>query len=279
MGWRPGVVVGCGLALLGPALGCTEFADGDDMLVEGEDSPPGQDATGSSNDWSCLSGVIGRNTSLTPTDRDQPFTFSVEVTGDGGTMPRNLAARACANLDPECMTPVAPPSGFGSDGRVELELFQGFFGFIEVTSDDTVPTLFFLPEILTGDTVGPPLRLISSAALQTIARLNDVEIDTARGHMALIVEDCAGARASDVKLTNDKGGVGFYYLSGIPSQTIAQTAADGVGGFVNLLPGAVSVRAELAADLREIAAKSMYVRPGWMTASVISPLVSPSGVR
>jgi hypothetical protein len=270
-----------GTLLFVAASACTEFADGDDALASQqlETSDTLGDDT-SDNDWSCLSGLVGRNTSLTPTDRNRPLSFSMRITDNVGNVPQGLTARACSNLDPECMMSVTEVIPADPNGVIELTLYQGFFGFLEILGTDIVSTLYFFPDVLTEDTEGPTIRSITDPQLRALAALNGVQIDPARGHMALIVEDCAGARASGVELANDKGGITFYYLAGIPTNSQASTAADGVGGFVNLASGQVSVRAVLANARRdEVTAKSMYVRPGWMTVSVISPPVAARSVR
>jgi len=276
-GTRGSVSTGFGVALcaLWPLAGCSAFAAGSDVLTAEQNSATPANTTGSDdatmNDWSCLNGVVGVNDSNVTPDRNQRATYSVFlIDGVTSAPPVGMQVRACNNFDPECQLPVISGALAGADGVVHLELFRGFNGFLEITSPVTVPNLYFLPEPLVGDVVGPTYALAEPAGLQGLAALNGLELDPARGHVFGVLEDCAGRRASGVKLSNDKGGIGFFFVGGTPTVTQPYSAADGTGGFVNLLPGAVVVRAATL-DNRPISAKTMYVRPGWFSDTTFAP--------
>jgi hypothetical protein len=261
------------------ALGCTSFADGDDVLdMERARNEPGAADTGS--DWSCLSGVLGVDSSQIPTDQSSPLAFTLRVLAAGGRAPAGLEMRACSGLDPMCMEPVTDWLPASEAGTVVFDLFQGFVGFIEARSDDTLSVAFFLPGRLLQDAEGPTINAVSEPGLRALAAASGFEVAPTAGTMVVVVQDCADARASGVVLQNDKGGIPFYYLSGIPTAAATATTADGVGGFLNVQAGSVVARARVAEDGREIGATSLYVRPQWITVGMIAaPIIPTSSVR
>lgn len=232
--------------------------------------------------WSCLTQRPASPAVLA--DRNRPLAYRGAWL-DIGTRaaPPNLRARACSIADPGCSQPLTPYVAADANGVLQLQLFHGFAGYLEVLSDVTVPTLAFFASTFTADTStvfdeGVNRMLVQPGAFVTLADLNGVEIQPAAGYVGVFSLDCFGNLVEDVELSLDyAGAIRFYFSNNFPSISLQTTTTEGYGGFVNVPGGQATVSATHAPTGELVRTASLFVRPGWGSTIVLSPYASPSG--
>lgn len=188
-----------------------------------------------------------------------------------GVIYRNLQVRACALTDVNCTNPLTNMLSVNEQGRVDVPLFQNFTGYLEITSDELVPQLFYVNAPLQPRAEPDfPLAMVSLASLGPLLQLlGEVEPNT--GIIGIRVFDCQGATANGVSLSsNSDQARPWYFVDGLPSSTQQETGREGLAGFINVPPGLNVVRAE-GADGTDLGPQSMVVRPGWMSSMYIRP--------
>lgn len=272
--WAPGAR----LLVLGAALGCTEFADGSDEL----DAPLTAVMSATPDEWACLSDERPP-TPAVALDRNRPLTYrGIWLDLGTGAPPPNLRARACGITDPACGAPLTAFIAADANGLLELPLFHGFSGFLEITSDVTVPVLAFFTAAFTANegsvaTEFIPRTLIQPTAVVDLARLNGIEVDPATGYVAIYSLDCAGTLAENVafSLDNQRAATRFYFANQFPSITLEATTPDGLGGFVNVSSGAATVSATLIGTGELVRTASLFLRAGWGATVVLGPYAGP----
>ncbi len=263
-----------GYAALGVtvAAACTPLADGsvplgDDALGLGDG---GLVPTSGGEAFQCEESAPPQAGNEEP-ERVTLSIIIVDTTTD--SPPPDLQVNACQLIDVSCESPVTPePVAPGQDGSVTLDLPYAFNGFLEMTSEQTVPAMYFVPQALEQDTVVPPLGLISPRALEALATGNGVTLDTeGRGLVLLRTYDCEGNAAAGIELESDRAGEVFMFVEGLPIVGAAQTRADGLGGFINVPPGLVRVEGTHAASASPVGSASLVVRGQWMTYGDLRP--------
>jgi hypothetical protein len=264
-------------ALVGSfAVGCTEYEPASDTLelvglsAGGSGSlaaaPPGQD-------WSCLDQPVDTEVSAPVFAGAAPqVIYSMQMVDlSSGAIYRNLQVRACALTDVNCANPLTGMLGVNEQGRVDIPLFQNFTGYLEITSDELVPQLFYVNEPLQPRT-GPdfPLAMLSLSSLGPLVQLIGVDIAPATGFIGIRVFDCQGDTAIGVSLDSDTDAVPWYLVDGLPSSIQEQTGREGLAGFLNYPPGLAVLRAD-APDGTALGIQSMVIRPGWMSSMYVRP--------
>jgi hypothetical protein len=187
-----------------------------------------------------------------------------------------VGVRACARLDVTCATPLAGPVDTDAAGHATLTVPGSFDGYLELKSTSAVPAIwFFSPRPIRATTYRVPL--LSAAGFGDVAKNSGATIDPARGHVFLFALDCDltfGTFAPGVSFSVEPAEAttrSFYLAGGLPSTTATQTDESGIGGFVNLAPGVVTVRGSIVATKRPSGTASVLVRPGTVTYSAIAP--------
>lgn len=167
------------------------------------------------------------------------------------------------------MSPVTPPITPDAAGWVDVPLYEGFDGYLEITSPGAVPSMLFYGEPLTNArNVDPdPAFLVEMETALAFDRLFlGREAFPNTGVINVRALDCQNAPAPAVQFTLEPAAVGWYYAGEIPVATAQATTESGVGGFSDVAPGTVVVTAELAEDGRPLAPpQSVFVRGGWFT--------------
>jgi hypothetical protein len=148
-------------------------------------------------------------------------------------------------------------------------LFVGFDGFMEVLADGMIPELFFLNAPLTGDTESFPSFLVPLLSGAALVETLGVAFDDRYGFIGYWALDCEGAPAEGVIMSNDAGGVVYNFVDGVPA--FQPMTADGIGGFLNVPPGRVLIRAVVANGGQTVAVRSFVVRGGWISVSNLRP--------
>jgi hypothetical protein len=246
---------------------CTELAPGTDSFAQGiESSSP--DASVDDPRWSCLD-----RPAPTSADRVVPTVdFAVGVADTvTNTVPEGVTARACGKRDVTCSTPLVAPVSPSDDGMMHLAVAQSFDGFVEITSPATVATMYFVNRPLMRDTVRT-LPIVSKLALGALAVGANISLDPALGHVLMSVFDCMGDAASDIQLFNDRGGVEFVFVDGLPRVGTNVTSPTGIGGFMNVPTGFAVLEGRRGADARAIGVTNVVVRAGWFSYSDVQPL-------
>lgn len=253
-------------ALLVP--GCTQFEPGTDELAD--NAVLRQNPT-AGRDWTCVAALEEEPRELVPesfgsTRLVQSLRMVSLVTGDA--IP-GLTIRACSQRDVDCANPLTEPIPLSADGWVDMPLFEGFAGFLEITGDAIVPMALFYPAPVErgGQVYSTPVSLVERALLPSLSLAAGVEQDPLLGLVVLRAYDCQGEGALDVRYSIDKAGSPWYFVAGLPSTAASATADSGLGGFMNVAPGVVVVDAELSPiGSRIVTPTSVLVRAGWMTA-------------
>ncbi len=260
------------VALALGVMGCTELAPGTDTLAfEGLGLNQPDAAASVDPAWGCLDAPIpGGADRLVP---NVELTLAL-VNTVSGAPPEGLTARACAKLDVDCATPLSPPTGVAVDGAVHLTVPRGFDGFVEITSPSTVSTMYFLNRELMRNAT-ESFGLVSPTALGALASGGSVTLDPALGHMLIRAFDCQGNPASGVQISNDKGGLPFTFINGLPVPGRDVTVVDGVGGYVNVPLGYAVVQGILLEGERLLGTANVVVRQGWFTYGDVEPLPTP----
>jgi hypothetical protein len=248
-------------------LGCTEFEPGTDELDPSSDVL--EQLTEASADWSCLGTTPDR--SAAPGALGAAITYSLRLVdiATGSPFP-GLTVRACGLTDIDCMMPVADDLRPDADGWVDIPLTENFAGFLEMESPTSVPYLFYLPSEGLRTMRDFPLLMISLQSFQALVGALGVVGNAELGAIATRAFDCQGAPAPATVLTNNTGGVPYYFADGLPDVTRRQTDDDGLAGFLNAPPGVTLIQVQLG-DGSVVNRKSIIVRRGWLSAVYMRP--------
>jgi hypothetical protein len=268
---------GCGqscaalVLILAAGSACTALASGSDTLtrVDAELLPDASaPAAPVDSRWACLGDTRAADAvALRP-----GVELSLTVVDIGSNVPpTGLTARACNRLDVNCLTPVAANVLVASDGALHLSVAQGFDGYVELTSPNSVPTMFFFNQPVMVNAVDA-FTIVNPTSLAALAASGGVAIDAQLGQLLVRTFDCEGARASGVQISNGSGGQVFSFADGLPVVGLDVTTADGIGGFVNVRPGLVFLQGIEVGSRRISGTASVVVRPNWLTYGDVEPV-------
>lgn len=246
--------------LLLPA--CTEFAPSSDIEAETETAALG-------DEWACLDTDTEAAAPVDPASAPRAVR-SLRIQGFvGATDMSGTMVRACTLRDPDCLAPVSPWTAAKADGWVDVPLYAGFDGYLEITGPGAVPVMLFYSTPLTAETAADsdPEFLVDMQTALSFDRLflmRDAFPST--GVITLRALNCANTPAPGVQFRLEPAAIGWYYVGDIPVATATATTESGVGGFSDVRPGTVVVSAELTDSGRQLAPpRSVFVRSGWFT--------------
>jgi hypothetical protein len=169
----------------------------------------------------------------------------------GGAPLSGLVVKACDAADPACSDVLAQATSNDSS-QVTLALpplappafgFQGYFD-VESPTGLTLPYLYFLAFPLSEQNAQLTLPIPYAADVEKSMALVNVTPDPARGHIAVVAEDCILINAPDVVVTADglDGEASeYYFAAGQPSASATSTDISGVVHFYNVAPGQYSL--------------------------------------
>lgn len=206
--------------------------------------------------------------------------YSIQVVDlSTGQIYPDARVRACGLTDINCETPVTDALAVDAEGWVDVPLFRDFTGYLEITSAEIVPYLFYLTEPLTRSVVEYPLAVVALASVAPLVQLLKIDYAAGTGIIAVRAFDCEGNTASGVTLSSQAEGVPWYFVRGLPTDETSVTAADGLGGLVNVTPGVaiVDVTTPNGSSIR--GPQSLVVRPNWLSAVYVRPPGGQSGAR
>lgn len=273
-----------GAAAVGCFASCTPFEPGTDQLgpdaqlemdIAAEQPGPAQSATanmaaGTGMDWSCLSDEDELGPLVASPLGAPRLVKSLRVLSLAtGEILAGVTVRACAQRDIDCAEPLTAAIPTDANGWVDLPLYEGFDGYLEITGDTIVSTALFYADPLESASQADrtPLGLLEKELLPSLSGATGQVQDRNLGLVYLRTFDCQGDAAPGVTFTIDKPAWQWYFVDGLPSSMAEETAADsGLGGFINVPPGIAVVNAVLPGAERPIARpKSVLVRADWMT--------------
>jgi hypothetical protein len=254
---------------IGLALACTPFEAGSDeldaeTLIQQQSPEPG-----SGREWACL-GAGEPTRTLVPAPIGRRLVQSIQILNmvNGAVIPE-LFVRGCTQRDVECTAPVTERLPVGADGWIDMPLYEGFTGYLEITGDTLLSTALFYPDPLVAgqEVYSTSVGLLERASVPSLTGATGTRQEDAFGLVVLRSLDCEGEGALGVRYSIDKPGSSWYFVDGLPSSGASETADSGLGGFINVAPGVAIVTAELSsAGSPIVAPTSVLVRAGWMTA-------------
>jgi hypothetical protein len=261
------------VALSGPSFGCSSFDGGSDVLaapplMTSEQMTPGAD-------WSCLADRAPAAVPVAP--GPGRIVYSVQMLDlTTRRAPSGLLARACILTDVECAQPVSGWVPIDPQGWLDIPLPQGFFGYLEIMGDNTVPGTFYPGEALEqSTTLNYPGLSLDADSLEALTDVLGLAVDPSQGQLAVRAFDCDGSTAPDVVLSKVGAGQRWYFAGGLPSVTATRSGDDGFGGFVNVPPGVASVDAQTLAGQSIGGTRSVVVRAGWFSVMFVRPPGAP----
>lgn len=248
---------------------CTELAPGGDRLPQQFQSVQPPDAGPPPDErWGCLED--GLPMPAAPLVRTVELALTVIDTVTQAPPP-GLTARACSRLDAMCATPLTPNVSPAVDGALHLDVPQQFDGFVEITSPSTVPTMYFINRNLMRNTT-EAFGVIGIAALAGLAAGGNVTLDPTLGNVLIRTFDCQRQPAGGVQLSNDKGGLPFSFVNGLPVVGRDETTPDGVGGFVNVPVDYVVLQGIVTSHGEPLSTASVITRASWFSYGDVEPL-------
>jgi hypothetical protein len=266
------------LSPIGLALACTPFEPASDELPEQPgfvDMRTGSLMAAAGRDWSCIRQLQPDSTVTRSTANAARLVQSLQVLSlAAGTVPVATNVRACAQRDVNCTAPLTANIPLDAQGWVDLPLFDGFDGYLEITGPQIVSTLLFYQDPLSAESRRDttPLGVVETALLPMLTAAIGTPQDPALGLVYLRAFDCNNDPALGVKYTIDKPSVPWYFVAGLPSSAVTETEGSGLGGFINVPLGITVVDAALSNGERDIALpKTLLVRPNWMTGLRLIP--------
>lgn len=133
--------------------------------------------------------------------------------------------------------------------------------------------LFFNPPITADVAVPLPLQMFPSSGLPAVLAAAGLQVDPTAGNLFLQAFDCDGRPAAgvtyDVPQYNDTVSP-LYVSNGLVSSSVGRTDATGIGGFVRVPPGFVSVIGHNS-DSVAIGEIGVQAAPSTLTYSAIIP--------
>lgn len=156
---------------------------------------------------------------------------------------------ACGKLDPECTKPITAEVTTDTDGIFALTVPRGFDGYFKATPPaPLMPAIIVSPPLYENQDAiavgGEPLHALSKTDIDALLALVGGSVDDTAGHLLSQSLDCEGKTAAGVSLSPSLKGPntkGYYYEGGLPNTDALATDATGLGGFVNIPPGNVTL--------------------------------------
>ncbi|MEW5854416.1 MAG: hypothetical protein AB2A00_36915 [Myxococcota bacterium] len=195
--------------------------------------------------------------------------FEFKDFGTGNAL-QGVNVKLCPVEDDACASPVDEGTT-NEEGKVGLTIpvgTEGYQGYLELTSSQIMPTLYFnnRPWV---DNAGFSLELLSPQSVATINALIGAELDPTRGHVGFNVYDCDNEGASGVSAsvdTSDENSTQSYVSNGFPTTSTQQTDSSGKGGWANLPTGRATISYVQNASSVTVIQHRVLVKAGYFVA-------------
>jgi hypothetical protein len=202
------------------------------------------------------------------------YTFRFELAVSPNTPPPGLAVQLCALLDVDCQAPVPGLPAPDASGTLVFEADAAFEGFLQISADDLVPSLAFLPAPIVLPPTEKVIRVVRTPEFNAIIASTGQTYDPTRGVAIVLTSDCQDARAAGVVLESanaDAASVPYYFKGQIPDLMATETDMQGAGGWLNLPAELVTVTARRAGTGEFIGVVGFRSRAGTISYAPIGP--------
>jgi len=191
--------------------------------------------------------------------------------------PKALVVSACRQADYACADPETRVADALGTGDITLQLPWEFSGYLELTSSETLTSLYYLSRPLTEPTVATSTLMLTPELATMSTMLTDWRYDEQNGLVVVQMYDCAGKAAGGVRFEVNRPSPGaFFLVNGLPSTEVKTTVFDAMnnmaaGGFSNVTPGTLLVAVRLGESGPLLAQFNIYVRPRSVSQLEIHP--------
>ena len=194
------------------------------------------------------------------------ISFSIDYTSK---TPKPFRVRACSRLDYVCDAPIGCPVTANAGEPLTIPVPREFQGLLEVTSPNTVPAMVFLGRPVTEDMDGWDLTLADESSVALFGAATEQEIDRSLGTIVAVVRDEDRHPLEGAVVTNESGGVGFYFTNMFPDKSLDETTEAGAAGFVNVPLGSTLIGGSY--DKHALTETQVISRTGWITYAEVFP--------
>lgn len=220
--------------------------------------------------WGCLGNVSQ------PDGGAGPFPASLRLRDAVTQAPLpGVRGQLCRKLDVSCSEPLSEMVSSGADGLITFQVEAGFDGYVALTDPNVAPSLYFFNPPVVSAREPKVLDLSSPAVMALFASQIGAELESGRGSVMLVAQDCLGDVTAGVTYATpnaDAATLIFYLVGMLPTSQATATDGTGFGGLVNVPTGAVTVTGTLAAGQRNIADLGLLVRASTVTYTSMVPL-------
>ncbi|MFO0549292.1 MAG: hypothetical protein U0271_12945 [Polyangiaceae bacterium] len=201
-------------------------------------------------------------------------TYRFEYATQANVVPTNLATKLCSALDVNCLSPDPNAPQPDSEGRVSFTVADNFTGFLEVSSDDTLPSLVFFqpPVIIPGSE--KVIRLIREDEFLGLNAAAGQTWDQSRGVAVILTANCNDERSAGIRVESDDidaDTVPYYFTGALPNPDAKKTDSQGVAGFLNMPIGVINVRSYVFENDVYIGTNTLRSRAGYLSYLPIGP--------
>jgi hypothetical protein len=205
------------------------------------------------------------------TETNGAFQFNVPTAGGGFNGYLLVDSRAASCTDSEAFGAVA------GKGLCDLVAPQ-----CDLSAPDArcftkvfAPAMLFFNPAIVRDTQSPlPLQMFPISGLPAVIAAAGIQVDPAAGNLFIQALDCDGNPAAGVKYQIQQFGSQvsqLYVNNGIVSSAITQTDPTGIGGFIRVPPGFVSVIG-YNSDSVAVGQIGVQTAPSTLTYTALTPL-------
>lgn len=196
-----------------------------------------------------------------------PFTTQVKEVSTQAA-PKGLMVKVCRAEDTDCVDPDKTFQDLTGTGDVTLLLPWGWNGYLEITSSETLTSLYYMSRPVTEPVRVKSILLITQGLISAGANFSRETVDLDQyGMVVAQMLQCNGAPASGIRFDiSDPESRQFFLLNGLPSADTALSTFDPAtsqttGGFLNVRPGSQSIQAHLGMDGPLLGQARFNVRP------------------
>jgi hypothetical protein len=212
-----------------------------------------------------------------PTPDSPPAAAMITISGvaeelgaGGGTPSEGVLVEAFANSADTVVVASATTDATGAYSLTVETDGVALDGFLKATKAGLVDTYLYPPAPIADDFDGASLNMVSPATFDLLANLCQGNQDPAKGTIAMLAQDAAGADVAGATFESNPAATKACYngSNGLPSNAATETAADGVGYLFNVT-GNATVSA--MADGQTFRSHPVNARAGALTTTLITP--------
>jgi hypothetical protein len=202
-----------------------------------------------------------------------PFTTQVKELSTQKP-PKGLMVKVCRTDDTECTDPEKTFQDLAGTGDVTLLLPWQFSGYLEFSSSDTLTSLYYMNRPVTEPILAKSVLLITQGLISAASMLGREPVDLDQNGLVVAqMRECSGEPATSIRFEiSDPGSWQFFLADGVPSADSTLSMFDpATGGFMNVQPGTVSVKARLGVEGPLLGEAKLNVRPKTISQLQIYP--------